>query len=124
MNLRRNVAAARTVGAGTRRTLRRLSRDRMTRSPRTGAKTPGAPITTMSRSARIAGAPKSACGLLATRLFQLNSMCPHPANGKSHDRGAGGLARASDVFDVFAGKGRRTWSVRSFRMVALEFGSI
>jgi len=61
MSLRRTIAAARTGGAGTRTSMRRLSRDLMTRSPRTGAKTPRAQIATMSRSARTVGAPKSAC---------------------------------------------------------------
>jgi hypothetical protein len=65
MSLRKKTAAARTVGAGTRTVMRRLSRDRMTRSLRAGAKTPGAQIATMSRSARIVGLLASKRQILA-----------------------------------------------------------
>ena len=42
----------------------------------------------------------------------------------SHDRRIVALARASDVFDVLPGKGRRSRVGRSVGMVAVELGNI
>lgn len=63
------------------------------------------------------------CGLSDPVISRLNCVSASGV-GKSHDRGSVALAGTSDVFDIFAGKGRRTWAVRSFRMVAVEFGNI